>query len=291
MFVAAGVGTPPDIISRIVANEIQQSEGWQVIVENKVGAMQTIASAELLKHPADGHALVSVSLPGMTAPALLPNPTIKMESDLVAVAKVSTSYNVLVVHPSVPANSVAELVEVLRKNPNKMTFSSGGFGTPAHLAGELFKLHTGVRATHVPYQQFPQAIGDLIAGTNQYMFVTTLPVVNLINTGKLRALAVTAPKRLAILPDVPIVVEAGYPELVVQDWVGYLMKTGTPDPIIARMNAAVNKALASAAVKEAFAKLGAEPAPLAPAEFQQFVHQQLEYWSNVARESGMKMHQ
>jgi tripartite-type tricarboxylate transporter receptor subunit TctC len=143
----------------------------------------------------------------------------------------------------------------------------------------------------VPYQQFPQAIGDLVAGTNQYMFITTLPVVDLIKTGKLRALAVTSPKRLSVLPDVPTVVEAGYPELIVQDWVGYMMKRGTPDPVVARMNAAVNSALAAVPVREAFSKLGAEPAPTTPTEFQQFVHQQLEYWGNVVRQSGMEMHQ
>ena len=164
--VAAGPGTPPDIISRIVATELQQSEGWRVVVENKVGAMQTIAGAEVLKQPADGHTIVSVSLPGMTAPTLLPNMNIQLERDFTPVVKLSTSYNVLVVHPSVQAKSMAELVALLKSQPDKLTFSSGGFGTPAHLAGELFKVRTGVRATHVPYQQLPQAIGDLLAGTN-----------------------------------------------------------------------------------------------------------------------------
>lgn len=289
--VAAGPGTPPDIISRIIATELQQSEGWRVVVENKVGAMQTIAGAEVLKQPADGHTIVSVSLPGMTAPALLPNMNIQLERDFTPVVKLSTSYNVLVVHPSVQAKTMAELVALLKSQPDKLTFSSGGFGTPAHLAGELFKVRTGVRATHVPYQQLPQAIGDLLAGTNQYMFVTTLPVVNLIGTGKLRALAVTAPSRIPALPEVPTVVEAGFPQLVVQDWVGYLMKSGTPETIVSRVNEAVNKALAKPNVREAFAKLGAAPAGGTPAEFRQFVNSQLEYWGAIVKESGMKMHQ
>jgi tripartite-type tricarboxylate transporter receptor subunit TctC len=288
---ASGPGTPPDIISRIVANEVQQSEGWRLVVENKIGAMQTLAGAEVLKAPADGHSIVSVSLPGMTAPALLPNLTIKMESDFMPVVKLSTSYNVLVVNPSVPAHTLAELVALLKSKPDTMTFSSGGFGTPAHLAGELFKLRIGVRATHVPYQQLPQAIGDLVGGRNQYQFVTTLPVIDLIATGKLRALAVAAPHRIAALKDVPTVGEAGFPDLVVQDWVGYLMKSGTPDAAVARMNEAVNKALAKPNVREALAKLGAEPAGGSPAEFRQFVLSQLDYWGKVVRESGMKMHQ
>jgi tripartite-type tricarboxylate transporter receptor subunit TctC len=288
---AAAAGTPPDIISRLVASELAQNEGWRVIVENKPGAMQTIAGAEVLKQPADGYSVLSVSLPGMTAPALLPNVNVRLETDFAPVIKLSTSYNVLVVHPSVPVKSVAELVALLKRQPDKLTFSSGGFGTPAHLAGELFKLETGVRATHVPYQQFPQAIADLLSGTNQYMFITTLPSIDLIAAGKLRALAVTAPRRIPVLKDVPTVVEEGFPQLVVQDWVGYLVKRGTPDETIARLNAAINKVLAKPSVQAALAKLGAEPAGGSPAEFGQFIGSQLAYWGKVVKDSGMKMHQ
>jgi tripartite-type tricarboxylate transporter receptor subunit TctC len=291
ILVAAAAGTPPDIISRLVATELGQTEGWRIVVENKPGAMQTIAGTEILKQPADGYSVVSVSLPGMTAPALLPNVSYRMDADFVPVVKLSTSYNVLVVHPSVPANSVAELVAVLKSRPDKLTFSSGGFGTPAHLAGELFKVQTGVRATHVPYQALPQAIGDLLGGTNQYMFVTTLPVIDLIATGRLRALAVTAPERIPVLKDVPTVVEAGFPELVVQDWVGYLVKSGTPNDIVMRLNEAINKVLARPGIREAFAKLGAQPAGGTSAEFAKFVSSQLAYWGKVVRDSGMKMHQ
>jgi tripartite-type tricarboxylate transporter receptor subunit TctC len=289
--VAAAAGTPPDIISRLVATELGQSEGWRLVVESKPGAMQTIAGVEVLKQPADGYSIISVSLPGMTAPALLPNVSYRLDTDFVPVVKLSTSYNVLVVHPSVPAKSVAELVALLKAQPDKLTFSSGGFGTPAHLAGELFKLQTGVRATHVPYQALPQAIGDLLGGTNQYMFVTTLPVIDLIAAGRLRALAVTAPQRVPALKDVPTVGEAGFPELVVQDWVGYLVKRGTPNDIVVRLNDAINKVLAKPQIREAMAKIGAEPAGGSPAEFARFVESQLAYWGKVVRESGMKMHQ
>jgi tripartite-type tricarboxylate transporter receptor subunit TctC len=287
--VAAASGTPPDIISRIVATDIAQENGWRIVVEDKPGAMQTLAGAEVLRQPPDGYSVVSVSLPGMTAPALLPSMNYRIEKDFAAVAKLSTSYNVLVVNPSVPAHSISELVDLLKAQPDKLTFSSGGFGTPAHLAGELFRLQTGVRATHVPYQQLPQAIGDLISGVNQFMFVTTLPVVDLIKAGKLRALAVTAPKRIAALPDVPTVIEAGFPQLVVQDWVGLLVRSDTPNEIIVRWNGAINKTLAKPAIREAFEKLGAEPAPGTASEFGQFIGSQITYWSKVVRESGMKM--
>lgn len=289
--VSAAAGTPPDIISRVVANELAQSEGWRMVVENKVGAMQTIAGAEVLKQPADGYSILSVSLPGMAAPALLPSMSYRIETDFTPVIKLSTSYNVLVVHPAVPAKSITELVALLKSQPDKLNFSSGGFGTPAHLVGELFKLQNGVRAAHVPYRALPQAIADLLNGTNHYQFVTTLPVIDLIATGKLRALAMAAPKRVLALQNVPTVVEEGFPELVVQDWNGYLVRSSTPNSIVVRLNEAINKALGKPEVKVALEKLGAEAAGGSPAEFGDFMNSQLAYWGKVVMDSGIKMQQ
>src|ERR1700730_15202250 len=179
--------TPPDILARIIATALSDGEGWKVVVENKPGAVMTIGVMEALKQPADGHTLLSVTAPIAAVPALLPNALFNIATDLAPLIQVGTGYNVLVVNPKVPVNSVSELIEYLKKDPGKHTFSSGGFGTPAHLIGELFKLETGVPATHVPYVQFPQAIGDLVGGVNTYQFITVLPVVQLIKTGKLRA--------------------------------------------------------------------------------------------------------
>jgi tripartite-type tricarboxylate transporter receptor subunit TctC len=252
--------TPPDIISRIIAKELSESQGWRVIVENRPGGITTIAAGEVLKQPADGYSIYAMSVPSVAAPALVPNISYRLDTDFEPVIKASVSYNVLVVNPSVPAKSVTELVELLKSQPDKLTFSSGGFGTPAHLIGEQFQLQTGVRAQHVPYQQLPQSIGDLLNGTNQYMFVTILPVVDLIKTGKLRALAVTAPKRVPVLSDIPTIVEAGFPTLVVEDWTGFAVKRGTPKDVVVQLNAAINKAIAKPSVRDALAKLGAEPA-------------------------------
>ena len=156
MMVPSPAGTPPDIMGRIFANELSVSEGWRVIVENKPGAIMTIGLADALKQPADGYTLASIALPASAAPALLPNMGFRLDGDFAPVIKLASAYHVLVVTPSIPAKSLAEFVALLKSQPNKMTFSSGGFGTPAHLAGEMFKLQTGVQATHVPYQGLAQ---------------------------------------------------------------------------------------------------------------------------------------
>jgi tripartite-type tricarboxylate transporter receptor subunit TctC len=283
--------TPPDIISRIIATELSESEGWRVVVENKAGAVLTLGGVEVLKHPADGHAIYAMAMPVTAAPAFLPNVPFRLDTDFMPVVKISTSYNVLVVHPSVPAKSVSELVALVKSQPDKLTFSSGGFGTPAHLIGEMFKLETGTRATHVPYNQFPQAIADLLGGTNQFMFITTLPVVDLIKTGKLRALAITGPKRIAALPDVPTIVEQGFPNLVVEDWVGFAAKSGTPDGVVIQLNAAINKAMSKPKVREAFARVGAEPAGGTPAAYGDLVKSQVAHWAKVVKDSGIKIGQ
>jgi tripartite-type tricarboxylate transporter receptor subunit TctC len=287
--VGGGPGTPPDIITRVVANAVSEAEGWQFVIENKPGAGQTLAGLEVVRSLPDGYSLFAAAMPISAAPALLANMPFNLIADLAPVIRLSASYNVLVVNPSVPANSVAELVDLIKKQPDKLTFSSGGVGTPAHLAGELFKLQNDLRATHVPYStNFSNAIGDLLNGTNQYMFITTLPVVDLIQAGKLRALAVTAPKRIPVLQDVPTVVEQGFPNLIVEEWVGFSAKAGTPDEIVLKLNAAFNKVLTTQKVIDAFARVGAMPVGGTPASYSALIKQQVDYWGQVIKEAGIR---
>jgi tripartite-type tricarboxylate transporter receptor subunit TctC len=187
---------------------------------------------------------------------------------------------------------MAELVAHLRSHPGKLNFSSGGFGTPAHMVGELFKLRMEVSAVHVPYPGgLTKAIPDLLNGTNHYQFITTLPVVDLVATQKLRAIAVTGPKRVLALKDIPTVVEQGFPDLVVEDWVGFAVKRGTPGEIISRLNEAFNKTLASTKVRDALTKIGAEPVGGSPAEFGQFAKAEIARWGKVVKDTGIRMPQ
>ena len=281
--------TPPDILARIVATALADGEGWNLIVENKPGAVGTLGIAEVLNHPADGHTLLSITAPFAAIPGLVPDAKFKVETDFAPLIQVGTGYNVLVVNPSVPVHSVAELIAHLKKEPGKYTFSSGGFGTPAHLLGEMFKLETGVQATHVPYNQFPQAIADLISGVNTYQFIAMMPVVQHINTGKLRALAVMARKRVAPLKDVPTIVEAGYPQLASEDWGGFMVKAGTPPATVARLNEAINKALKTDKLREALAKLGTDPGGGTPEAFGTLVNGEITRWTKVIKDAGIKI--
>jgi tripartite-type tricarboxylate transporter receptor subunit TctC len=287
--VPSGAGSPPDVIARIIANDLAESGNWRAIVENRPGALASIAMGEVFKQPADGRTPMLIDIPVTAAPALLPNVKLRIDTDFAPIVKISKDYNVLVVHPSVAARSVAELAGILRSEPDKFSFSSGPFGTPAHLIAEMFKLQTGVHATHVPYVGSNQRLMDLIAGINQFDFLSTSLAVDLIATGKLRALAVTAPKRVAALKDVPTVGEQGFPDLAVESWFGLAVKSGTPPDAIARLNEAVNKALAKQTVHDALGKLGGEPAGGTSAEFEMFVKAQVAHWGKVVRESGITM--
>lgn len=282
-------GTPPDVLSRILANALGEAEGWRVVVENRPGAIGALGAAEVLRQPADGLTLMAATLPMSAAAALMPDQRHDLVRDFVGVARFSRSYNVLLVHPSVPVTTMPELVALLRQRPEALNFSSPGYGTPAHLIGEMFLLRTGTRATHVPYNAFPQMIADLLTGTNQFMFVTTVPVLEHIATGRLRALAVTAPQRLPSLPAVATTAEQGLPDIVMEDWVGLLARTGTPAPVVVAINAAVARVLALPAVQEQVRRLGVEPAVTTPDAFTRFVAADVALWGGVVRDRGIRI--
>src|SRR4051794_12558232 len=289
IIVPASAGTPPDIISRMIADELGANEGWRLVVENRPGALQTIAMNDVSGRPADGYTLLTMSLPMTVTPALLPKAETRADVDFDPVIKISKSYTVLVTTPSLPVDSLAGLVALLKSKPGKLNFSSAGFGTPSHLIGEMFALQAGVRATHVPYQQFSQAITDLISGNVQYMFVTPLPVFDPIPTGKFRALAVPAPTRFAARGDIPTVLEAGFPDLVTADWIGFAAKRGTAAEVTSQLNKAINKVLLEPKIRASLDKIGAVAVGGTAAEFGEGIRSDIAHWGKVVKDADIKL--
>jgi tripartite-type tricarboxylate transporter receptor subunit TctC len=289
LIVPAASGTPIDILSRVVADRLGAELGRPLIVELKPGASGLVGGQEALRAPADGYTIMTLHMPMTVAQNIYANVPFDLRQDFRPIGQMAWSYNVLVVHPSVAAHNVKELQALLQAQPGKLSFSSGGPGTPAHISGELFKLVTGTNALHVPYNQFPQAIADLIGGQNQFMFAAVAPIVAHIKAGKLRALAVTGPQRVPALPEVPTMAEAGYPDFVVRDWLGLVAKKGTPAEAIDSLHAALQNALASEQVRATFAKLGADAAPGSAEAFGAFEGEEIARWGKVSKEAGISV--
>ncbi len=289
LIVGTAVSTPVDLLSRVVADRLGTQLGQPVVVENRVGAAGTVGAQEVLRQAPDGYTLMTLFMPMTVAQTIMADINYNLARDFTPIGQFSWSYNVLAVHPSVKANTPRELAELMRAEPGKMSFASGGPGTPAQLAGELFKMETKTDALHVPYAQFPQAISDLVAGRHQFMFGATPPLIPQITGGKLRALAVTGVTRLPALKDVPTMVESGFPDFVVRDWQGIAAKGGTPREIVMRVNGAMVKLLDLPEVKQIFTKFGADAASSSPEEFGKLVAAETERWGRVAKAANIRL--
>lgn len=232
---------------------------------------------------------MTVFMPMTVSASMIANYPFDLRADFATVGQTAWSYNVLVTHPTVNARSVPELVALLKARPGKFSYASGSVGTPAHVIAELFKVQTGTFAIHVPYNQFGQAISDLVGGQHQFMFVAIPPVVQFIEQGRLRALAVTGPQRVQSLPQIATMAELGYKDLVVRDWQGFAVKSGTPRDIISRLNASVGVALSDGEVNLALAKLGVDPAGGPPEQFAELIGNELMRWAELVKRQGLKL--
>lgn len=287
--VPTAVGTPIDIVTRIVTTRMAKDLGQAIVVDNKVGASGTIGGQEVLRSPADGYTLMTVFMPMAVAPAIIKSLPFDLRKDFTSVGQTVWSYNVLVTNPSVSARTPAELIALLKAQPGKLSYASGGLGTPAHVAGELFKLETEVLALHVPYNQFGLAITDLVGGTHQFMFAASAAVVPFIESNRLRALAVTGTKRIPALPQVPTLLELGFKNLVIRDWQGLMVRNGTPPDIVARLSASIAVALADPAVQQSLVNLGVDPAGGTAAELSALVDTEIKRWADVAKRQGLSV--
>ena len=281
-------GGPVDVMARITANYLQAALGQAFVIENRGGAGNTIGSKDAAEATPDGYTLLYSSASGLViAPLLHPDAGYNPLTDYDPIALVAATSNILVVNPSVPANTVAELVAYAKSNPGKVNFSSGGIGVLPHLIGEMFKAAAHIDIVHVPYKGGGPSINDLLAGNVQMTFESTTVLLPLVKAGKLRALAVTTAKRIPQLPDVPTMVESGYPNFVTTAWTGLLAPAHTPAPIIAKLNAAINEGLRTPQLLGALAKLTIDPLGGTPADFTAQIKSDGAKWSPIIAALGL----
>ncbi len=282
-------GGANDIFSRLIAQKLTESLGQTVIVDNRPGAAGAIGTEAAAKAPADGYTLTLGSSPTHAiAPSLNPALPYDPLRDFDAVILVAVVPNVLVVNPALPVNSVKELMAYAKSQPGKLNFASAGNGTSQHLSGELFKVMTGVDMVHVPYKGTAPALNDLLAGQVQLSFDNIPALLPHIQSGKLRALAVTPALRSVALPDLPTVAEAGVPGYDASVWFGVFVPAGTPRPVIQRLYTDITKALAAPDLKARMAAMGAEVSGMGPDEFREFWRKEIPKWAGVVKAAGIK---
>jgi len=287
LIVGFPAGGPTDIVARLVAQSLSERLGQSVIVENRPGGGSNIATQAVINAPPDGYTLLLVSPPHAINATLYKKLPYNFLTDIVPVAGLADGPNVMEVHPSVPAKTVAEFIEYAKANPGKISFASAGNGTTIHLSGELFMAMTGVKMLHVPYRGSAPALTDMMSGQVQVMFDNVLSSLPHLQSGALRPLAVTSRARLETLPDVPTVAET-VPGYETGTWWGVGVPKGTPAEIVEKLNREINAVLAEPRLKTRFAELGSAPLIATPQAFGSFLAAETEKWGKVVKSIGLK---
>lgn len=277
------------ILGLLVSEKLGAALGQPVIADFRPGAGGNLAAELTAKSPADGHTLLLTSPSLVISPSLYRKLNYDTLRDFTAVSLLSTVPNVFVIHPSVPARNIHELVKLAKAHPGKLSFGSGGVGSSNHLAGELFKSIAGVSILHVPYKGASIALTHILGGEAEMVMVTVPATIPFINSGRLRGLAVLVPERVPTLPAVPTTAEAGMPELVVNTWYGLFTPAGVKPDIVQRLNTEVVKFMHAPEVKAQLAKSGLDAVTSTPAEFSAFVRADLEKWTRVIRDANIRV--
>jgi tripartite-type tricarboxylate transporter receptor subunit TctC len=291
-----------DVMARALAGKLTENWGQQVVVDNRPGASTTIATDLAAKAPPDGYTLLMMTDNHVTNPSLFRKLPYDTEKDFEPITLAALAPFLLVVHPSVPANSVKELIAVAKSQPGKLNYGSGGIGAPGHLSGELFNKLAGVNMAHIPYKGAAPAIADLLGGQIQVYFGNLPVTIPHAKAGRVRSLAVTSAKRAAIAPELPTVAEAGVPGFELTPWYGVVTRAcprppSRPSPVslgkecldrVAKLNREIVAILKTAEMRERITKAGAEPSGMTTAEFAKFLQSESAKWGKLVRDSGAK---
>ena len=281
-----GAGGPADVFARVLAQHLQDSLKQSFVVEDRPGAGSVIGTDAVAKSAPDGYTLLVMSNTHTTNESLVPNKPFQLMRDFVPVAPINYSDLLMVVHPSVPAKDLKEFIALAKSKPGRLNYASSGPGTPYHMAGELFKSMSGTDIVHVPHKASGDARSSVIGGHVQMMFDAITTMGEMAKAGQVRALATTGLKRSPLMPDVPTVAEAGVPGYEATIWLGVMAPKGTPAEIVNRLNSEINKVIERPEVREAWAKQGAVPMHMTPAEFDVYLRKDIEKWADVVKVSG-----
>ena len=286
------VGFPPgssaDIAARVVGNRMTQLLGQQVVVESKPGAASSIAAAEVARAEKDGYTLFMLSSANIINEQINPKLTFNIAKDFAPVAMVNTTAIILAVHPSLGLNDVKGLVALAKSKPGELNYASTGPGTVPHLAGELLGARTGIKIQHVPYKGSPEAATDLLAGRVSMMFSPASAVIAQAKEGKLKLLATATGQRLAVLPDLPTMAEAGMPDFETSIWFGLVAPAGTPRPVIDKLAKAAGEATAASEVAKAWEPQGILPLKGGPDDLARYITSETRRWGEAASAAGLK---
>jgi len=288
IIVPFAAGGPADIYARAVGEKLQEALGQPFVVEDRPGGGAVIGTDAVAKSAPDGYTLLMMSNTHTVNESLLRNKPYELLRDLVPVAPVNYSDLVMVVHPSVPARTLAEFLALARAKPGSLNYASSGPGTPYHMAGELFKAMAGVDIVHVPYKGSSGARTDILGGQVQMMFDAITTMAPQVQAGKLRALGTSGKARSGVLPDVPTVSEAGVPGYEAVIWLGIMAPAGTPRAIVERLNNEIARVTGSPQMREAWAKQGALAMSMDPDAFARFIRGDIEKWARIVKISGAR---
>lgn len=287
LIVAFPPGGPSDVLARIVGKKMEQLLGASFVIENRPGAGGNIAAESVARAAPDGYTLLMGNNSILaTNESLYKHLNYSPEKDFTPITLIGTQANILVINPEVPARSLKELIALAQAQPGKINFASSGYGAAAHLAGELFKSEAKINIVHVPYKGAAPALQDVIAGHDQMMFATAASVIGHIEGGRVRALAVTTPKRTQVLPDLPTMDEAGLKGFDASTWHGLVAPAGTPPQVIATLHDAAVKALHDPGVQASLGKLGVDIVGDVPQEFQSYIKSEIPKWTAIVKASG-----